>query len=162
RDHLCDPDRRRRRDRNGVQHPGARPSHHFGGAQAGLPGDPGRRAPDRRDVHDREPAGRSRVPRHRPTYSVPVSDAMSHVADAASERALVDTSPREGQWLWLRALVRRKIALVGAVLVAVNLIVALLAGAIGRVDPQRLDVKARLAAPSAVHWFGTDDVGRDV
>jgi peptide/nickel transport system permease protein len=87
---------------------------------------------------------------------------MNHVADAVSDRALVDASPREGHWLLLRALVRRKIALAGAVLVAVNLAVALLAGAIGRVDPQRLDVKARLAAPSAVHWFGTDDVGRDV
>jgi len=91
-----------------------------------------------------------------------VSDTMNHVADAVSDRALVDASPREGQWLLLRAVVRRKIALVGAVLVTVNLVVALLAGAIGRVDPQRLDVKARLAAPSAAHWFGTDDVGRDV
>ena len=87
---------------------------------------------------------------------------MNHVADAVSDRALVDASPREGQWLLLRAVVRRKIALVGAVLVTVNLVVALLAGAIGRVDPQRLDVKARLAAPSAAHWFSTDDVGRDV
>ena len=87
---------------------------------------------------------------------------MNHVADAVSDRALVDASPREGHWLLLRALVRRKIALVGAVLVAVNLVVALLAGAIGGVDPQRLDVKSRLAAPTAVHWFGTDDMGRDV
>jgi peptide/nickel transport system permease protein len=87
---------------------------------------------------------------------------MNLVADAVSDRALIDASPRDGQWLWLRMLVRRKIALVGALLVAVNLVVAILAGAIGGVDPQRLDVKARLAAPSAVHWFGTDDVGRDV
>src|SRR5205085_2545440 len=34
--------------------------------------------------------------------------------------------------------------------------------AIARWDPQRLDVKARLSAPSPSHWFGTDDVGRDV
>ena len=44
----------------------------------------------------------------------------------------------------------------GAVLVVVNLAVALTAPAVGRVDPQRLDVKARLSAPSAAHWFGTD------
>jgi peptide/nickel transport system permease protein len=65
-------------------------------------------------------------------------------------------------WLWLRLLLRRKIALLGGVLVIVNLLVAIFAPALGRWDPQLLDVKARLAAPSATHWFGTDDVGRDV
>jgi len=29
-------------------------------------------------------------------------------------------------------------------------------------NPTRMDVASRLAPPSAVHWFGTDDVGRDV
>ena len=48
------------------------------------------------------------------------------------------------------------------VLVALNLAVALLAPAIGRWEPQRLDVQARLAPPTATHWMGTDDVGRDV
>ena len=66
------------------------------------------------------------------------------------------------RWRWLRLLLRRKIALIGAILVTVNLVIAVLAPAIGRWDPLLLDVKARLAAPSATHWFGTDDVGRDV
>ena len=63
---------------------------------------------------------------------------------------------------WLRQLRRRRIALLGMVLVALNLAVALLAPAIGRWEPQRLDVQARLAPPTATHWMGTDDVGRDV
>jgi peptide/nickel transport system permease protein len=65
-------------------------------------------------------------------------------------------------WRWLRQLRRRRIALLGVVLVALNLAVALLAPAIGRWEPQRLDVQARLAPPTATHWMGTDDVGRDV
>jgi peptide/nickel transport system permease protein len=62
---------------------------------------------------------------------------------------------------WLGALFRRRITLVGAVLmlgmVAVAAITPFVAG-----DPGRMDVASRLSAPSRVHWFGTDDVGRDV
>jgi peptide/nickel transport system permease protein len=63
---------------------------------------------------------------------------------------------------WLRLLLRRRIALIGAVLVALNILVAVFAPAIGRWEPQRIDVKARLAPPTLSHWMGTDDVGRDV
>ena len=65
-------------------------------------------------------------------------------------------------WRWLRLLRRRRIALVGAILVVVNVLVAILAPVIGRWEPQRLDVQARLAPPTPAHWMGTDDVGRDV
>jgi peptide/nickel transport system permease protein len=64
--------------------------------------------------------------------------------------------------LWLRRLLRRKIALLGAALVVLDVLIALLAPALARWDPQRLDVKARLSPPSETHWMGTDDVGRDV
>lgn len=65
-------------------------------------------------------------------------------------------------WWWLRQLRRRRVALLGMVLVALNVLVAVLAPAIGRWESQRLDVQARLAPPTATHWMGTDDVGRDV
>jgi len=65
-------------------------------------------------------------------------------------------------WWWLRQLRRRRVALLGMVLVALTVLVAVLAPAIGRWEPQRLDVQARLAPPTATHWMGTDDVGRDV
>lgn len=65
-------------------------------------------------------------------------------------------------WRWLRLLRRRRIALLGAILVVVNVLVAILAPVIGRWEPQRLDVRARLAPPTPAHWMGTDDVGRDV
>jgi len=87
---------------------------------------------------------------------------MNHTAEAVAGERSVEGSAPSSTWLWLRLLQRRKIALVGAVLVVLNLAVALTAPTVGRVDPQLLDVKARLSAPSARHWFGTDDVGRDV
>lgn len=65
-------------------------------------------------------------------------------------------------WRWFRLLRRRRIALLGAILVVVNVLVAILAPVIGRWEPQRLDVQARLAPPTPAHWMGTDDVGRDV
>jgi peptide/nickel transport system permease protein len=70
-----------------------------------------------------------------------------------------DAAPRAR---WLRLLLRRRIALLGAILVVLNVLVAVLAPLIGRWEPQRLDVEARLAPPTAAHWMGTDDVGRDV
>jgi peptide/nickel transport system permease protein len=63
---------------------------------------------------------------------------------------------------WLTVLGRRRITLVGAVLMALNLLVAALAPVLAPADPLALDVKSRLRAPQAGHWFGTDDVGRDV
>jgi peptide/nickel transport system permease protein len=51
---------------------------------------------------------------------------------------------------------------VGAVLVLLDVVIALLAPALARWDPERLDVTARLSPPGETHWMGTDDVGRDV
>ncbi len=69
------------------------------------------------------------------------------------------TAPR---WLALRVFLRRRTAVIGAILVTLNLAVAVSAPILARWDPLALDVKARLSPPGARHWFGTDDVGRDV
>ena len=61
----------------------------------------------------------------------------------------------------LARLARRKITLIGAALMAVMLVLGTL-GPVVAGNPTRMDVASRLAPPSAVHWFGTDDVGRDV
>ena len=87
---------------------------------------------------------------------------MSSTLEAVRAPLAMERPASSERWRWLRLLFRRKIALIGAILVTINVVVAVLAPAIGRWDPLLLDVKARLAAPSATHWFGTDDVGRDV
>jgi peptide/nickel transport system permease protein len=70
------------------------------------------------------------------------------------------TSPSRSAVL-LRVFVRRKIVAVGTVLVLITIAVGLIAPLVAT-DPSRMDVAARLSRPSAVHWFGTDDLGRDV
>ena len=61
----------------------------------------------------------------------------------------------------LRALTRRKIVLVGLILVMVTAAVGILAPVIAG-NPTRMEVSARLQSPGPAHWFGTDDLGRDV
>src|SRR5690606_2189774 len=57
---------------------------------------------------------------------------------------------------------RNPLMLLGlAILAAVGLAV-LLADWVAPYDPERIDLVHRLAAPSAAHWFGTDEVGRDI
>ena len=83
-------------------------------------------------------------------------------AQALGERAVAAQAARAPRWLGLRVFLRRRSAVIGAALVALNLLIAVSAPVLARRDPLELDVKSRLAPPSAAHWFGTDDVGRDV
>ena len=61
-----------------------------------------------------------------------------------------------------RVLRRRKSALVGAVILAVVALAALLAPAVVPYDPIKIAPAAALAPPSLTHPFGTDQYGRDI
>ncbi|MCR0985398.1 ABC transporter permease [Roseomonas populi] len=112
--------------------------------------------------------------------------ALEPVPDTAPEAALAPPPPQPGaapsrrDWLltdtpasrsqaawgrryqaWL-AFRRNPLAMVGLGVVVVLLLLALLAPLLATHDPGAQELGNRLAAPSAAHWLGTDELGRDV
>lgn len=77
----------------------------------------------------------------------------------ATEVVAVAAAPQE-RAIW-RAL-RGRGATVGLVLVALFLLLVIFAPWIAPYDPDDQDLSAALSAPSADHWFGADQYGRDV
>ena len=61
-----------------------------------------------------------------------------------------------------RRLLRRRGAILGLVVVLGFIVLALLAPWVASHDPVATDWGALRKAPSSAHWFGTDDIGRDV
>jgi peptide/nickel transport system permease protein len=57
---------------------------------------------------------------------------------------------------------RRPLGAIGAAIVLLMLLVAVIAPWIAPYDPVAVDFGAMLSAPSAKHWLGTDSFGRDV
>ncbi|MFN5454741.1 ABC transporter permease [Bradyrhizobium sp.] len=61
-----------------------------------------------------------------------------------------------------RQLVKRKGAMVGLGLIAAFILLAVAAPLVAPYDPLKTSWTLVRKAPSAAHWFGTDDLGRDV
>ena len=86
------------------------------------------------------------------------------MADTAINGALlkttasVETPARRA----LRRLVRRKGAVLGLALIVLFVALAVLAPLIARYDPIAQSWTAVRKAPSMLHWFGTDELGRDI
>jgi peptide/nickel transport system permease protein len=69
----------------------------------------------------------------------------------------------DGPWrLALRTLLARPTAVFGAVVLVLVALLAILAPWIAPYDPLATSWAAVRKAPSAAHWFGTDEVGRDL
>ena len=66
-----------------------------------------------------------------------------------------------GQLAW-RRFARRRAALLGVAIVLSFIVLALGASWIAPLDPIATSWGAIRKAPSAAHWFGTDEIGRDV
>ena len=79
----------------------------------------------------------------------------------AVQPVLADALPSFGQRL-RHAFSENHLTLVAAVILAVLILCALLGPWIAPFNPLTTDGKARMQAPSMVHWFGTDALGRDI
>jgi len=64
--------------------------------------------------------------------------------------------------LIVRRFLRHRLAVAGLVVLTVLVLSAVLAPLIAPFDPDALSTSERLQGPSARHWLGTDDVGRDI
>lgn len=69
---------------------------------------------------------------------------------------------KEQRELQLHKFLRNRMSVIGLAIVIVMLTLAILAPVIAQCDPLTIDMKVRLKAPSAAHWFGTDSMGRDL
>ena len=84
---------------------------------------------------------------------------MAEVTATASAPSLPAGSPTGNA---LRLLLRHRLAMFGAVLVAIEVGLAVLAPWIAPHEPNRMDYKAVLSGPTAEHPLGTDELGRDL
>lgn len=66
---------------------------------------------------------------------------------------------RQIGWVWVR---RQPLAAAGLALLLVFTVCAVFAPWIAPRDPAELDLPRRLMSPGTGHWFGTDELGRDI
>jgi peptide/nickel transport system permease protein len=75
---------------------------------------------------------------------------------------------REHQWqirellLTLKLLGRNASAVAGCIIIAAMVFMAVFASLLSPYDPIRISLAERLKPPSGVHFFGTDELGRDI
>lgn len=87
-----------------------------------------------------------------------MSSPLPIIAAAAAEAL-----PQRQRWPGLRRFAGNRLAVIGALIIALLILVALLAPVLAPHDPIfDQDYGNILAGPSAAHWMGTDDLGRDI
>ena len=64
--------------------------------------------------------------------------------------------------LFSRTIRRQPLAVIGMALLILFIVVALFAPLFAPYNPAAIDLNHRLAAPEHTHWFGTDELGRDI
>ena len=81
---------------------------------------------------------------------------MVQVTDAVKEK---ETGPWKEAW---RSYKKSKVAIIGAAIVLFVVFLALFGPLLAPQGMNEQDLSQRLLPPSAEHWFGTDDFGRDI
>jgi peptide/nickel transport system permease protein len=87
-----------------------------------------------------------------------VEATLANALGGATEEEVVESPTARA----MRRLLRRKGAVFGLFVIVLLVTLALFAPLISLYDPTLQTWSAVRKAPSALHWFGTDDVGRDV
>lgn len=75
------------------------------------------------------------------------------------EEAPVRTSRRKRAWQQLK---RSRLAIPGGLIVLIFIVIAILAPLVAPYDPYKNNLANTLATPSTEHFFGTDELGRDI
>lgn len=65
------------------------------------------------------------------------------------------------RYMWYQ-LTRSPLTMIGLIVVLIILTLVIFAPFFATHEPNAIDLRARLAAPSGAHFFGTDEVGRDI
>ncbi len=81
------------------------------------------------------------------------------LTDTPASRSQAAWGRRYRLWLQFR---RNPLAMAGLLIALVLIVVAIAAPVLAPLDPGAQDLAQRLAKPSAKHWLGTDELGRDV
>ncbi len=81
------------------------------------------------------------------------------LSEAPTSRAHAAWVRRYRGWLQFRS---NRLAMVGLITVLVMIVASLVAPLIAPQNPSAQDLAGRLAPPSAAHWLGTDELGRDL
>jgi peptide/nickel transport system permease protein len=84
--------------------------------------------------------------------------APVHASAAASQTTVLPRRERRG----LVKFMRNRAAVFGAALVLLIVVMAVFAPWLSHYDPVQASFMTVRQAPSAAHWFGTDELGRDV
>jgi len=77
------------------------------------------------------------------------------------DEPIIPQDPGQALLLW-RRFRKNKAAILGALVVLVMILAALFARQVAPYDPLKPDYQSALQGPSSTHWFGTDELGRDL
>ncbi|WP_410771245.1 ABC transporter permease [Fontibacillus sp. BL9] len=88
---------------------------------------------------------------------------MAQITANPSTTSLIPDEKVSGPWsdAW-RAFRKNKIAMAGLIMIIFFIALALLAPVLAPYDYKAQELTNRLKPPSSAHWFGTDDLGRDL